>query len=174
MAIRKDLEPIKARAYEYYQHEPTIRPTEMVTALGETVPPVTRLQTKEWIRRWRRESPTKHYKIFSVTIEVALPSPTWEQVVEAVPDRPGLASLVLDGILGMVEKVTAENAELRMIRDELNAKFSNLSKEYNTLWKDRTDLMVQLNHYIAKEKTGEHWTIDESKKLLVPNKEVTR
>jgi len=97
--------------------------------------------------------------------ETLQPAPklTWEQIIEAVPERLELASLVFDGML----KAVNERNELQARIVGLNNQMEELAERLKVMTEDRARILKELNHYISKDK-GSTFTLDESKRIPIP------
>jgi len=168
-SFERGLELARARkwACEYWVTNPNATAREIQKALkaatGEFV-------AESTIRGWHLRLETGGLLQEPIQPMPQKPSPelTWEDIVRTVPDRLELASLVLDGITKVIADERERNAELLKELDTASKTITNLSEQVTAITEDRKNIMQQLNELLAKKRSGGHFTVDQTRQILVP------
>lgn len=167
--VERGIELTTARVwcYEYWKAHPDATPDQVQKAWkDETGEIVHRDTVRSWLIRWKRGS------LPGVPIPPDSREPgselTWEDILQAVPDRIELALLVLDGFTKVIADERQRNSELLKELDTASETITNLSEQVEAITEDRKRLMQQHNELISKTRSGDHFTLDETKQILVP------
>lgn len=146
----EELKPARDFAYNVYKDNPQIEPRELGTKLMAEGFEVSHSTVHTWMKRWREQGKKEH-----IPKPAQKPKVDWEDIIRSVPDKVELGIILLDGIIGCIS--------------ELRSKIVVLEKDYRELAQDRRKVMQELNRYVAKEKTGGHFTLDQGQEAIVPN-----
>lgn len=165
----EELKEYRKAAFMLWEGHPSISANELRASLKRTFGiDIAYGTVKSWLDRWSKK---KAKSVVLPPQEVAKPAPstkiTWEQVVQAIPDRLELASLVLDGLLRKIIGQADTIGNLEKQHSEDGEKIKTLSEQLETITEDRKNVMAQLNSYIVKEKSrGGHFSLDNLKTLV--------
>ncbi len=83
-----------------------------------------------------------------------LPAPTWQDVIQAVPDNETLARLVLDGFTGLVY--------------DLRNQLADVLDDNKRLLTENASMIEVHNRMLEKIRTGNRFTVDQAKHILTP------
>jgi len=153
--------------YKYWEVNPDATPTQCQRALKDgTGEIVSRSTIGSWLLRWKRRNLSG--ESISPMPRVLGSELTWEDILQAMPDRIELALLVLDGITNVIADERQRSSELLKELDTASETIAKLSGQVKDITEDRKRLMQQYNELIIKTRSGGHFTLDQTKHILIP------